>query len=792
MQLRRLAALMMFCACSLLAQQTASTTQPRFLNCEGTDFWLCFMKNFRDVNPERPELKEPAVLQVFITADSDADVTLEIPALGFRHQLRVAANSIGTVRITPTAELDTSAQPQPRALHIRSTAPISVYALNHRFQTTDTYLAFPTHVLGTEYRAMCYTKLSSELTPLVAIVAPYSDTRVEIIPTTPTTDGHDAGERYTITLDSGQVYQVRALYSTRGSGDLTGTIIRANKPIAVFSGHTCAYVPPGVVACNHLVEQLPPLTSWGKHYYVGKLKKRSRYTYRVLAAENGTRVFRNQTLIAVLNAGEYYEDLNETEHIQITADKPILVAQYSQGYRNGDDIGDPMMILISPTQQFVTRYRIATPIQGSWEHYLNIVTPEEGITSLRLDGRPLRRELFEQIGISRYYIAQVRLDYGTHTLSSEYPFGLYSYGFGYDIDAYDAYGTMGGQTFLVLDTLADRLPPEATARSSSDGRALQLIVRDDRPNDRGLESITVQGAENLRAYLPRIERGQPQASFAIYPLDPRQSGFITLAFTDAAGNRSEATYSYCYNAQHQRFEFIEGNKCPEQRPWQIGLHGIAMALYHSATFQSTASLQLERPVGNVYGASGSIGFSLTRQLTERLRLAGRLSIEPYGQLLSSPDTATSAIRRSGDSLSTLQAETLLTPSLPAVALGVGAEWRLLSVQRSGRTYELYATAGMRVALQLSSRVELQRQVALPMTAHAAPLLQSGRTIELPSLRTLRPELFGGFGITAPLPRAPRWTAVMEVHYIYPLTSILSDADWRIERLQWLLGVRYSF
>nr|AQQ74756.1 hypothetical protein [uncultured bacterium] len=771
---------------------TIPATRLRVFNSEGTDFWLCFMKNFREQEPGKPGSYEPAQLEVFVTAEDDAEVTMEIPALSFRHRMSVPAGTIRSVRITPEAELDTFPRVQTRAIHIQSTTPIAVYALNHRIQTTDTYLALPTTVLGTEYRAICYSKLSAVLTPIFAIVATDDDTRVEIDPTTPTTDGHGVHQRYTIELQRGQVYQVRAQFYAAGTGDLTGTFIKANKPIAVFSGHTCAYVPPGVTACNHLVEQLPPVSAWGKHYYIGKLRGRSRYTFRVLAANDRTRVFKNQTLIAVLDAGEYYEEQNETGHVQITADKPILVAQYSQGYGNGDQIGDPMMILVSPTQQFVRRYRIATPVQGSWEHYINIVAREDAIGTIRLDGRPLPRTAFEPIGISSYYIAQVRLEYGSHTIVGDEPFGLYSYGFGYRYDAYDAYGTMGGQTFIVLDTLRDRLPPQTTFALKPGGKSLRIVVRDDRPTDRGLDSIVALYARNLRAYLPRIESGQPQADFDIHPLDPEQDGTITLAFIDAAGNRAVATFTYCYNPQQRRFEFTTSEQCPTRLPWQVGIYGIATANDHTASFRASDGLSFERPTGDASGRAFSIGALITYTLDDRWRIAARLSVEPYGQALSAPDSTSSLLRLPSDSLVAVQAETQIEPHLPSVAIGIGAEWTALTAQLGSRRYELYLSGGLRAAVQLSSSVTIERRFVLPSPAIGSNLLGSARTQQLSSLRTVYPEATLGFGIAGPIPGTLRWVVTLETQYVHPLSSILSDAEWRIQRLQFLLGLRYNF
>ena len=50
---------------------------------------------------------------------------------------------------------------------------------------------------------------------------------------------------------------------TDAAHDLTGSIINADQPVAVFGGHDCAYVPYDQAACDHLEEQLLPNETLG-------------------------------------------------------------------------------------------------------------------------------------------------------------------------------------------------------------------------------------------------------------------------------------------------------------------------------------------------------------------------------------------------------------------------------------------------------------------------------------------------------------------------------------------------
>jgi hypothetical protein len=380
--------LTIFLSNSLISQDLEENKDVLQKRPVGTEFWLCFMKNF--LQQKTTSSTNIINLELFITGDVDAEVTIEIEKLGYSKTIDFKGNTVNNVKLDPKAELqDFGSIIDGLAIHITSDNPISVYGLNTRFQTTDNFLGLPVNVLGKEYRVMSY-HVAGELNSIFAVVATEDSTKVSIVPTVETLSGHKAGEPFEIILNQGEIYQCGSkIDGNKSLADLTGTRILSNKKISVFSGHQCAYVPAGfprVIACNHLVEQLPPVSSWGKHFYVGKLEKRSEYTYRVLANEDDTKVFIDGELIGLLKSGEFFE-ANDSRNIQITADKPVLVSQYSQGYKNGDLIGDPMMLLISPTQQFLDKYRFATPINGSWDHYINIVVPTENIDSLYLDGK---------------------------------------------------------------------------------------------------------------------------------------------------------------------------------------------------------------------------------------------------------------------------------------------------------------------------------------------------------------------------------------------------------------------
>jgi hypothetical protein len=332
-------------------------------------------------------------------------------------------------------------------------APVTVYGSNHRFQTTDTYLAYPVDLLGRSYRAACYRWLQSDLLAQVAVVATEDGTTVRLTPSAPVAQPVSASlvgpvsgrEPIELTLNRGEVYQIIAKYDPGTLSDLTGTLVTADKPVALFSGHNCAYVPTSSVkACNLLVEQMPPISTWGREHYVGGLATRTSSVVRVIAAEDSTVVSINGRRMAMLDAGQFHEETRQRDPMAITADRPVLVVQLSQGYDNGDNVGDPMMTVVAPVTQYNSSYRFATPLRGAWRNFANVIVPLTSIGDLRLDGAPVADSLFRQIGTSPWAAGAITVEEGAHTITCGARFGFSCYGFGADKESYDAYGHAGG------------------------------------------------------------------------------------------------------------------------------------------------------------------------------------------------------------------------------------------------------------------------------------------------------------------------------------------------------------
>jgi len=417
----------------------------------GTDFWLTFPRGTHEwgVTPD---------FSVFVTAAEDTSGALAIPGLDYVTTFDLTAGQLLQIPLPQNVELALqSDQVEDKGVHLATLKDVTVQGLSREPHTTDAYLALPTDVSGTEYFVMSYANTDFALDThhtQFAVVGTADGTQVTITPTV-MAESHPAGAPFTVTLDRGQVYHLKS--AEPSPADLTGTHIAATGPVAVFGGHGGTDVPIDVGAADFLIEQLPPASAWGRQFVTVPLATRTGGdTFRFLAAEDGTEVTVNGQLAATLNAGEFHEQLIDGS-AEITANRPILVAQYSNGSDFDGVEGDPFMMLVPPVEQFQTDYTVGAFDFGLPAHYINVVVPDAGIGQVTIDDVAIPAGDFTPIGTSGYAGAQITVGLGPHQLAGTLPFGVFAYGFGH----YESYGYPGGMSVApIAEVTAVEVTPE--------------------------------------------------------------------------------------------------------------------------------------------------------------------------------------------------------------------------------------------------------------------------------------------------------------------------------------------
>ena len=441
---------------------------------EGTDFWFGFMENriYRD---------EFHTIQITVASSEAIDfkITVGNPATpSYNQSFSVSANNTRTVEIPwQIAETIGSENKQNKGIHLTSDSPVSVYAVNWDPNSTDITVIYPVETLGNEYFAMCYEPHIDPNNPLSGngrnseflVVATENQTTVKITPSKVTHKLVPKDSTFVVVLNKGEVFQVQSANEEgsqrNGQGDLTGSRVEADKPVAFFSGSLSTTVPYSECCWDHLFDQIPPVKSWGRDYYTVPLKTRMKDRYRILAANDNTTVQISGEPFLYLNKGEFHEfELTASDTKQIISDKPVLVAQYSLSRtvdaEATDNNGDPFMIILNPAGRGVNRtifntYGTSKTVPDSTyigikRNFVNIVTPTVEVPNIRLDGQPVA-SAFQLHSGGTYSIAQIEISDGVHSIENilgNNGFTAYVYGFG----GYESYGFSAG---LNLDLKLD-------------------------------------------------------------------------------------------------------------------------------------------------------------------------------------------------------------------------------------------------------------------------------------------------------------------------------------------------
>ena len=255
----------------------------------GTEFVLLFLPNY-DVHSTIP--------YVIVTTPSHHPVTVDVIVdfISFHQTFTVTQFSDHKVQLPISVYLTQGTE--DKTIIILSSSGVSVHALSYEPETTDAFLAIPTKGLGTEYIVASYYPSSSYYPSQLAISSLESETNVQI-----TTK---QGQSYQITLTPYHSYFLQG----HGAEDLTGSSVKSDKPVAVFSGAECSNVPNYVYACDHLTEQMHSLENLGRNYQLAPFPSRrtAGFVYRVIAvySDGPTHVSITGGVEIDLEVGEFF------------------------------------------------------------------------------------------------------------------------------------------------------------------------------------------------------------------------------------------------------------------------------------------------------------------------------------------------------------------------------------------------------------------------------------------------------------------------------------------------------
>ncbi|MBI5481292.1 MAG: IgGFc-binding protein [Deltaproteobacteria bacterium] len=459
------------------------------------------------MNPEVPTTFSFAVAVANAApSGSPAAVTITGGALTAPTTATVQAGQLSTITLPWVDELRSppnkgSILKAGGAYHLTSDQPITVYQFNALeyvvgdpaagtqtySYTNDASLLLPRHVLADQAHHSNYLVMARPTWEMYdqppigpkdylwypgifAVVGTENGTQVDITFTARTLAGSGVPQAYapgqaaSFALDAGGVLMItsanndacvgepdpgntafdKRFYCDLAQGyDLTGTEIQADRPVAVFGGHACTFVPFNKWACDHLEEQLFPVTAWGKRYVGTRaVSTTNPNLWRVLSGHDGNQLQFSPASVnaaVTLDKGQWVEFVT-AEDFEVQGDQAFMLAGFMVGQdftSQSTAVGDPAMALAVPVEQFRQSYVFLAP--DTYEQsYVNVVA-KSGATVL-LDGTPVTG--FQPVGTGEWTVAKLPIAGGTHTITSDGPdgFGIAVYGVG----SYTSYMYPGG------------------------------------------------------------------------------------------------------------------------------------------------------------------------------------------------------------------------------------------------------------------------------------------------------------------------------------------------------------
>jgi hypothetical protein len=441
----------------------AQNSQNKLNLTEGTKYMVAFPQV--QASPSEKPLPQP--MQLFISSKTKTKVRVQTPA-GINDAARidreysVEANKVLKISIS-TSYMNINSQTKAGyGILVTSKSPISVSTYQAWMGNGELARHLPVDAWGKTYCTSNFyqdrygTEGSGyKYRPAqILIISSRDNTVVSYTPTCDTEGGMEIqgakkGETQTVTLEKGETFLIKAKidenYNKQWETDLSGTIIRSNKPVGVVSGHTKVAImrypdvlpPTGMFAAEaHFVRnnvhdaQLPIEMSGTKFVTVPCMYTPTRVVgqasiefgidddrgdvIRFIALQDNTKILsmrqdgsglkterllrKNESFIATaVDVTTYWE-----------SDKPVLATHYGKSYakilppaflptqrKNNDETqGHPTVESGMPMMQYVpsvdrwTNYGVFNAPEGM-DNFFNIVFTASEIGKIKVDGRSL-------------------------------------------------------------------------------------------------------------------------------------------------------------------------------------------------------------------------------------------------------------------------------------------------------------------------------------------------------------------------------------------------------------------
>ncbi|XP_042653118.1 IgGFc-binding protein-like [Tyto alba] len=325
-----------------------------------------------------------------------------------------------------------------KAVLIQSTEEISVVFISSKRHTAGATTVLPVDKLGNKYYVVTPEDINHDYLKEFVVVAGKSPATVSIKVLGKFYYGgrhYFPGSTLRVFLDPYHSFQLQS------RDDLSGTKIVSDNNVAVFSGHSCVKVNAG---CDYVVEQLLPVSAWGKTYIVPPIPLQTNIDFVYVVADTKASLTYNRGNSAATEdieaEGVHKFEMSANLPLHLSSSAAIQVVFFFTGAKKNLKGKDPFLLNIPPVSAYCTSYRVSSP--SGYDNYMSLISRNADTSTITLNQKVEGTIAWQAIPGTDFSWAPITMNQPAEIQTIEHehsPFGLLVFGFRY----YVGYGFAG-------------------------------------------------------------------------------------------------------------------------------------------------------------------------------------------------------------------------------------------------------------------------------------------------------------------------------------------------------------
>lgn len=326
------------------------------------------------LNPSHSQ-ENAGKFEIFIQAlENNTEIRVSIPYTTFNKTYDLTRHDdVTKIEIPKQVLMAGKTKIENKGVEITADKDIAVYAFSKDGSGRgDGFVVHPKRSLGLEHVVTTYSGSHSN----IGVVGVENDTIVRIVLNGRSRLSYKRrvyknGDVLRVTLNRLQTLHIRSRF------DLSGARVIADKPVAVFSGASCAELAGISPNCDFVVDQVPAVKTWGQEYVVHGEESpsmRGGGLVRVTSARVNTVVRLENGMETRMGIGGVMDLVVNPRWPTLITCAPFCMATLYKTHSsvNESQIG-PSVSILPPTNQFLAYYSVYITKEERGSAFLNIL-----------------------------------------------------------------------------------------------------------------------------------------------------------------------------------------------------------------------------------------------------------------------------------------------------------------------------------------------------------------------------------------------------------------------------------